>query len=152
MLEFTREGDTIVVWRLDRLGRTLKLLIEAVKGLEARGIQFRSITERIDTSTVGGTLIFHIFGALAEWECGVNRERSLAGLRAAKERGRTGGQPTAKIFSENLVRAKTSYEKGEMSVVDIMKLTGFKSRPTFYKYVVWPNGEKPAKRESRKRK
>jgi DNA invertase Pin-like site-specific DNA recombinase len=152
MLEFAREGDTIVVWRLDRLGRTLKLLIETVKGLEARGIQFRSITEQIDTSTVGGTLIFHIFGALAEWERGINRERSLAGLRAAKERGRMGGRPTAKVSPENLARAKALYEKGEMSVIDIMKLTGFKSRPTFYKYVVWPNGEKPLKRESRRSK
>src|SRR5919201_955449 len=88
-----REGDTLVVWRLDRLGRSLPHLIETVTALEQRGIGFRSLTESIDTTTSGGKLIFHIFGALAEFERNLIRERTLAGLAAARARGRSGGRP-----------------------------------------------------------
>lgn len=88
-----RTGDTLVVWRLDRLGRSLKHLIETITSLNNQGIGFKSITEAIDTTTSGGKLIFHIFGALAEFERDIIRERTQAGLNAARARGRKGGRP-----------------------------------------------------------
>ena len=92
-LNYARKGDSIVVWRLDRLGRSLKHLIETVGELEEQGIGFRSLQESIDTTTSGGRLIFHIFGALAEFERNLIRERTIAGLEAARARGRLGGRP-----------------------------------------------------------
>jgi DNA invertase Pin-like site-specific DNA recombinase len=94
-LEYVREGDTLLVWRLDRLGRSLKDLIEIIGGLEKRGIGFRSLQESIDTTTSRGRLIFHVFGALAEFERNLIRERTRAGLEAARARGRKGGRPRA---------------------------------------------------------
>ena len=94
-LDYMREGDTLVVWRLDRLARSLKQLITTVEDLEQRSIGFRSLTEAVDTTTNGGRLVFHIFAALAEFERGIIRERTMAGLEAAKARGRTGGRPPA---------------------------------------------------------
>ena len=90
-LSHLRPGDTLVVWRLDRLGRSLRHLIDTITGLEARGIGFRSITEAIDTTTSGGKLIFHIFGALAEFERDIIRERTQAGLSAARARADAAG-------------------------------------------------------------
>ena len=94
-LEYLREGDTLVVWRLDRLGRSLKHLIETVQVLEERGVGFQSLQEAIDTTTSGGKLVFHIFGALAEFERNLIRERTNAGLQAAQgaraQRGATKG-------------------------------------------------------------
>ena len=87
-LDFLREGDVLVVWRLDRLGRSLKYLIEVITTLDQRGIGFRSLTEQIDTTTSGGKLIFHVFGALAEFERDIIRERTQAGLASARARGR----------------------------------------------------------------
>src|ERR671919_880794 len=92
-LHYVRAGDTLVVWRLDRLGRSLKDLIERITDLHSRNIGFKSLTENIDTTTSGGKLIFHIFGALAEFERDIMRERTLAGLAAARARGRKGGRP-----------------------------------------------------------
>ena len=92
-LDYMRPGDTLVVWRLDRLARSMKQLIETVEGLESREVGFRSITESIDTTTSGGKLVFHIFGALAEFERTIIQERTRAGLAAARARGRTGGRP-----------------------------------------------------------
>src|SRR5205807_10200185 len=92
-LAYVRAGDGLVVWRLDRLGRSLKHLIEVVSDLEKRGIGFKSLTENIDTTTSGGKLIFHLFGALAEFERNLIRERTNAGLLAARARGRKGGRP-----------------------------------------------------------
>jgi len=92
-MTFAREGDVLVVWRLDRLGRSLKHLIETITTLDQQGIGFRSLTESIDTTTSGGKLIFHIFGALAEFERDIIRERTRAGLEAARARGRMGGRP-----------------------------------------------------------
>ena len=89
---YMREGDTLVVWKLDRLARSMKQLIETVERLEARGIGFRSLTEAIDTTNAGGKLVFHIFGALAEFEHSLIRERTLAGLAAARARARKGGR------------------------------------------------------------
>lgn len=93
LLGHLREGDTLVVWRLDRLGRSLKHLIETVEDLQRRGVAFRSLTESIDTSSAGGMLIFQIFGALAQFERTLIQERTAAGLAAARARGRIGGQP-----------------------------------------------------------
>src|SRR5207302_8161019 len=101
MLDFARPGDAIVVWRLDRLGRSLKHLIETVMGLQARGINFRSLTEHVDTSTPGGKFTFHLFGALAEMERDVIRQRTKAGLEAARARGRIGGRPPFTLMREN---------------------------------------------------
>ena len=94
-LEYVREGDTLVVWRLDRLGRSLKHLIETITALNNRKIGFKSIRENIDTTTSGGKLVFHIFGALAEFERDIVQERTNAGLTAARSRGRLGGRPKA---------------------------------------------------------
>src|SRR6184192_924840 len=98
-LNYVREGDSLVVWRLDRLGRSLKHLIETITNLNKRMIGFQSITENIDTTTSGGKLIFHIFGALAEFERDIIRERTKAGLAAARARGRLGGRPKAKTLN-----------------------------------------------------
>jgi DNA invertase Pin-like site-specific DNA recombinase len=94
-LSYVRKGDTLVVWRLDRLGRSLPHLIAAMTDLEERGIGFKSLTENIDTITSGGKLIFHIFGALAEFERNLIKERTQAGLTAARARGKKGGRPQA---------------------------------------------------------
>src|SRR3712207_2162831 len=99
-LRFMRSGDVLVVWKLDRLGRSLKNLIDVVTELETLGIGFRSITESIDTTTSGGKLIFHIFGALAEFERELIRERTSAGLAAARARGRKGGRPRVAALSD----------------------------------------------------
>ena len=92
-LKALREGDTLVVWRLDRLGRSLQDLIELTNNFQTRGVEFESLTERIDTSSPTGRLVFHLFGALAEFERSLIRERTMAGLKAARARGRKGGRP-----------------------------------------------------------
>ena len=95
MLGLIREGDKVVVWRLDRLGRSVKTLIEILNTLNERGVEFQSVTENIDTSSPGGKLVFHLFGALAEFERDIIRQRVNAGLDAARARGRIGGRPRA---------------------------------------------------------
>jgi DNA invertase Pin-like site-specific DNA recombinase len=109
-LNYVRKGDTLVVWRLDRLGRSLPHLITTMTDLEERGIGFKSLTENIDTTTSGGKLIFHIFGALAEFERNLIRERTQAGLVAARTRGRKGGRPRA-LTARQLGIARDLYEK-----------------------------------------
>jgi DNA invertase Pin-like site-specific DNA recombinase len=109
-LNYVRKGDTLVVWRLDRLGRSLPHLITTLTALEERGIGFKSLTENIDTTTSGGKLIFHIFGALAEFERNLIRERTTAGLLAARARGRKGGRPKA-LTARQLGIAQDLYEK-----------------------------------------
>src|ERR1700735_4533686 len=96
-LEFARAGDTIVVWKLDRLARSMKQLIETLETLRLRNIGFRSLTEALDTTTPQGRLVFHLFGALAEFERGLIRERTSAGLAAARRLGRTGGRPAKHV-------------------------------------------------------
>ena len=93
-LDFLRDGDVLAVWRIDRLGRSVADLVSLVGDLEARGVQFRSLTEAIDTTTPGGELVFHIFAALAQMERRLISERTRAGLTAARARGRVGGRPT----------------------------------------------------------
>jgi len=104
-IDYMREGDTLVVWKLDRLARSMKQLIETVEHLNERGIGFRSITEVIDTTTPGGKLVFHIFGALAEFERSIIRERTKAGLKAARDRGKLGGRPPA-LSEDDLAAAR----------------------------------------------
>jgi len=138
MLDIARTGDVIVVWRLDRLGRSLKELIETINMLAERGIELQSLKEHIDTTTPTGKLMFHIMGAMAEFERDVISERTQAGLEAARARGRHGGRPKAieKISLRNLTRAKELYDAKKNTIAEIMQMTGFQSRNTFYKYVV----------------
>jgi DNA invertase Pin-like site-specific DNA recombinase len=123
LLAQVRRGDSVVVWRLDRLGRSLKHLIETVQDLEQRGVAFVSLTENIDTSTPGGRLVFHLFGALAEFEAALIRERTLAGLAAARARGRTGGRPTM-WTPENLRTARAMRASGDYDVAGIARVLG----------------------------
>ena len=108
-LSHLRDGDTLVVWRLDRLGRSLKHLIETVTALQSTGVAFQSIAENIDTSNATGQLVFHIFGALAEFERNLIRERTIAGLSAARARGRKGGRPRLDASSGKVTAAKKLY-------------------------------------------
>jgi len=127
------EGDTLVVWRLDRLGRSLKHLIELTAELEERGIGLRSLTEAIDTTTASGKLAFHVFGALAEFERNVIRERTKAGLAAARARGRKGGRPPA-LDDQQREETVRLYREREHSVKEICQMMGI-SKPTLYSYV-----------------
>lgn len=104
-LEYLRPGDTLTVWKLDRLARSIQQLIETVAALQDRRIELRSLTEQIDTSTAGGRLVFHLFAALAEFERAVIRERTMAGLQAARERGRVGGRPR-RLGTKDLAAAR----------------------------------------------
>jgi len=135
-VDHLRTGDTLVVWRLDRLGRSLRHLIDTLTDLDKRGIGFRSLTENIDTTTPGGRLIFHIFGSLAEFERDLIRERTNAGLAAARSRGRTGGRPPAKAFRNpaTLALAKDLYHNTRTPIADICRQFNI-SRPTLYRYV-----------------
>jgi DNA invertase Pin-like site-specific DNA recombinase len=132
-LSYVREGDTLVVWRLDRLGRSLPHLIATMTNLEERGIGFKSLTENIDTTTSGGKLIFHIFGALAEFERNLIRERTQAGLTAARERGRIGGRP--KALTQRQIRiAQSLYDDPKNSIPEICRTLKI-SKSTFYRYI-----------------
>ncbi len=110
-LDHLRAGGTLIVWKLDRLGRSMSHLIDTVRDLDQRGIGFRSLTEGIDTTTSGGTLVFHLFGALARFERDLIRERTRAGLSAAAARGRKGGRK-AVVTAEKLKRTKMLIERG----------------------------------------
>ena len=132
-LSHLRSGDTLVVWRLDRLGRSLRHLIDTVTALQERGIGFKSLQESIDTTTSGGKLVFHIFGALAEFEREIIRERTQAGLTAARARGKSGGRP--KALTEKQVQTLRNLAADlENSIEDICNTLGI-SRTTFYRYV-----------------
>ncbi len=132
-LSYVREGDTLVVWRLDRLGRSLKHLIETITALNNRKIGFKSIQENIDTTTSGGKLIFHIFGALAEFERDIIKERTKAGLQAARARGRLGGRPKA-LTDKKQSMAQALYNDKSNSIADICKTLNI-SRATLYRYI-----------------
>lgn len=134
-LEDLRKDDVLVVWKLDRLGRSLKHLIDVVTGLNDRGVGFKSLKESIDTTTSSGKLIFHIFGALAEFEREIIRERTQAGLKAAKARGRKGGRPR-KMTKKKIEMAQTLYDADKLSVDEICKELGI-SRGTLYRYIDW---------------
>ncbi|GHO85231.1 recombinase family protein [Dictyobacter formicarum] len=133
-LTHLRSGDTLVVWRLDRLGRSLKHLIETVTKLQEQTIAFKSITENIDTTTATGQLVFHIFGALAEFERNLIKERTLAGLEAARARGRSGGRPQLTSASSKVTMAKKLYADKTNSIDDICTTLHI-SRATLYRYL-----------------
>src|SRR5919202_587074 len=132
-LSHLREGDTLVVWRLDRLGRSLRHLIDTVTSLAAEGIGFKSLTESIDTTTSGGKLVFHIFGALAEFEREIIRERTKAGLDAARSRGRKGG-PKHKLTPKQVEIVRQLYKDKSPSLEEICDSFGI-SRVTLWRYV-----------------
>lgn len=132
-INFMRKGDTLCVWKLDRLGRSLKHLIETVLALQALGKGFCSLQENIDTTTSGGKLFFHIFGALAEFERDIIRERTRAGLASARSRGRLGGRPSI-MNSKKLKMATSLYADGETQVGEICETLGI-SRATFYRHL-----------------
>ena len=131
-LDHMREGDTLVVWKLDRLARSMKQLIETVGALEAAGVKFRSITESIGTDSAGGRFVFHIFGALAEFERSLIRERTNAGLKAARARGRKGGRP--KSMTSDDVKAAEGMLAADMGPVSVAKRLGV-SRATLYRHL-----------------
>ena len=135
-LGFLRPGDTLVVWLLDRLARSLQQLIETIEELHRRSCGFRSLTEAIDTTTAGGRLIFHIFGALAEFERGIIRERTIAGLEAARARGRKGGRPKL-MTDQSLIIARALLRDGLLTVSEVAKQLGV-SQATLYKYLPSP--------------
>lgn len=131
MLEYIREGDTIIVYRLDRLGRSLKDLINLINIFQNKKVNFKSITESIDTETPTGQLMFHITGAFAEFERNIIRERTKAGLESARARGRKGGRPTL-ITPERIQMAKLLHSDKTISIADILKQMNIK-RGVFYK-------------------
>ncbi len=130
-LEFCRTNDTLMVWKLDRMGRSMSHLIEVIRTLETQQVGFRSLTEQIDTTTPGGRLIFHVFGALAEFERDLIRERVNAGLRSARARGRTGGRPP--IPEETKTMARALLADKTLSIKQICAQLGI-AKSTLYKY------------------
>jgi DNA invertase Pin-like site-specific DNA recombinase len=132
--EYIRSGDSLVVWRLDRLGRSLRDLIDWINYLDAQGVALKSLQESIDTATSTGKLVFHIFGALAEFERNLIRERTIAGLSAARARGRTGGRPK-KLNDYKQKIAKEMYHSKKYPIKDICEFLKI-SKPTLYKYLV----------------
>ena len=133
-LSHLRAGDTFIVWRLDRLGRSLKHLIETVTKLKEHGVAFKSLTENIDTSTATGTLVFQIFGALAEFERNLIKERTVAGLDAARARGITGGRPRRNPDSGRVALAKRLYRDQTISIPEILKTLNI-SKATLYRWL-----------------
>ncbi len=132
-INFMRAGDCLVVWRLDRLGRSLKDLIEIVESLEQNKVGFISLQEGFDTTTSGGKLIFHIFGALAEFERNLIRERTAAGLQAARARGKFGGRPE-KLCDNKISILRKMYESKQHTIKEICETMGI-SKPTLYRYI-----------------
>ena len=138
-LAFVRPGDVLIVWKLDRLGRSLSHLLTIINSLRERKVGFRSLTEGMDTTTASGELLFHVFGALAQYERALTRERVIAGLAAAKRRGRVGGRPPA-IAGEKLEAVIAALEAG-MSKAAVCRNFGLK-RTTLIETLArfgWPN-------------
>ncbi len=133
LLDYLRPSDVLVVWRLDRLGRSVRHLTETVNTLAGRGVGFRSLTEGIDTTTPAGKLVFHIFAALGEFERDLIRERTNAGLAAARARGRKGGR-RPKMTPDKLATARKLYEAREHTVAQIGEIVGV-SPATLYRHL-----------------
>lgn len=131
LLDHLRPGDTLVVWRLDRLGRSVRNLIDLVQSLEEYGVHFKSLQDHMDTSSPGGKLVFHIFASLAEFERDLIRERTQAGLESARARGRVGGRPAA-LSADDVATAKRLHASKTVTVQEIGKLLGV-SRATVYR-------------------
>lgn len=136
-LRMLRKGDVLVVWKLDRLARSLKDLVELITELEAKKVGFRSITEAIDTTTAGGKLVFHIFGALAEFEHNLIRERTLAGLAAARARGRKGGRKPS-MSPSDIKKASAMLRDPQITKTEVAKHFGV-SRVTLNRAVSHDN-------------
>ena len=133
MMTVLRAGDTIVIWRLDRLGRSLKNLIELVERFESAKVGLRSLQENIDTTTSGGRLVFHLFGALAEFERNLIRERTQAGIAAARARGRMGGRPK-QLDPDKLALALRLHHEDKYTIKEICQMMGI-SKSTLYNYL-----------------
>src|SRR5512147_2348491 len=132
-LAFARKGDTLVVWKLDRLGRSLRHLVETLADLRGRGVGFRSLQESLDTTTSGGKLVFHVFAALAEFERDLIRERTRAGLDAARARGKRGGRPR-KLDARKKTQALTLHNDKTNTIADICRTLRI-GRTTRYRYL-----------------
>jgi DNA invertase Pin-like site-specific DNA recombinase len=137
LLKFIRKGDTLTVWRLDRVGRSTVGLIKFVTELNEKGIYFKSISESIDTSSASGKMVFQIFCVLAEHERNVLIERTNAGLKSARARGKNGGRPKGltEKYKKIAPFVKASYESKERPIEDIMKAFNIGSKTTFYKII-----------------
>ncbi len=133
MLDQLRPGDTVVVWRLDRLGRSLRNLVALVDDLAKRDVGFRSTTEKIDTTSNGGRLIFNIFASLAEFERDLIRERTLAGLASARARGRVGGRPSV-MNAKKISTARKLYDSRQHNVAEIAQMLNV-SVATIYRHL-----------------
>lgn len=131
MLEMLREGDQCVCVRLDRLGRSVQNLVALINRFNDMGVQFKSLTEQIDTTTPGGVLIFNVFGAMAQFERDLIRERTNAGLKAARARGRKGGRPP-RLTDAQVREVRRKYDGGTMTVGEIAKLMDV-GRTTIYR-------------------
>ena len=140
-LAYLRTGDTLTVWRLDRLGRSLQHLIEVINKLNKEDKEFKSLQESLDTATPTGKLIFHVLGALAEFERSLIRERTKAGLAAARARGRIGGRPRV-LNAKKMALARSMLKDKSNSVGDVSQALGV-SRATIYNYVKEDNNPKP---------
>jgi DNA invertase Pin-like site-specific DNA recombinase len=132
-LEYCREGDALVVWKLDRFGRSLKELIELVNGLNERGVEFVSLRESLDTTTPGGKLVFHVFGSVAEFERDIIRERTMAGLEAARARGRKGGRKPVMDRKKIALASKLMRDR-ETPISEVCEALGV-SRATLYRHL-----------------
>ena len=127
-----KEGDNLVVWRLDRLGRSLTNLVQVIHDLQARDIGFKALQQNIDTTTSGGKLYFHVFASLAEFESDLLRERTMAGLASAKQRGRLGGRPKA-MDTKKIQLGQKLKKNQDLSIKDICSMLDI-SKSTFYRY------------------
>lgn len=141
-LSYLRAGDVLVVWKLDRLGRTVKGLVQLIEELHSRGVQFRSITDSIDTSTTAGKFFFHVIAAMSEMERELIRERTRAGLKAARARGRLGGRKTVMTTSK-LESAKKLLESG-MVAQEVADNLGV-SRATLFRHLAQNSSKRDAK-------
>ncbi len=136
MIDQLREDDVVVIWKLDRLGRSLRDLVNLVTEIQSKGAGIKSLTDQIDTTTPQGKLTFHLFAALAEFERDIISERTKAGLASARARGRTGGRKKglSKEAKDKAMLAETLYKQEEMSIVEICNHLKI-SRSTLYKYL-----------------
>lgn len=130
LLDVIRDGDTLVVWKLDRLGRSVQNLVDLMSLLQSRGVGFRSLTENMDTTTPGGVLVFNVFAAMAQFERDLIRERTNAGLQDSRARGRKGGRPS-KLSEKDRARIRELYQGGTLTVQEIARQYGV-ARNTIY--------------------
>ena len=148
MLNHLRQGDVVVVWKLDRLGRSLKHLIDLVTGFREKGIEFISLNDSIDTTTFQGRLTFNIFASFAEFERELIRERTMAGLQAARERGRIGGRKKGLSLEAKKVAyaCHQLWQDQSRTIPEVLKIVKV-SRATFYRYIVWVKEENGKQKE-----